>query len=272
MNANDIFALISQDLARGDLAASKEKFFANRTTLYEANPLLTMKTNFELRFIAEEFEEAYQDNEFFQALPYVSQEVEEYLRELPRLIRANELASFQKKPRDEEANLKLLVPSTKSEELLLVVTSLGEGDITPYVPALANLLFAPEVHDDVKSFTLMLLSAKGIDETITLRKRGECFKVNPAKIGQPFGNADYDAMKQRLTKEKDTSLGEIGQQLLDQFALTLYPRRPLLEEGLEATYQGIKELAECYLRPGKEAGRYGQQIEDIISEVPPLEM
>ena len=272
MNANDIFALISQDLARGDLEASRKRFFENRTALYEANPLLTMKTNFELRFIAEEFEEAYTDNEFFQALPYVNQEVEEFLRELPKKIRANELASFQRKPRDIEDNLKLLVPETKSEELLLVVTSLSESDIKPYVKALEDLLFAENVHDDVKSFTLMLLSAKGVDEEITLRKRGECFKVNPARIGQPFGNPDYDEMKARLQKEKDVSMGEIGGHILDQFALTLYPRRPLLEEGLEATYSGIVSLAASYLLPGTEPSRQGQAIEDILSEVPPLEM
>ena len=269
MTAKDTFALISASLSQGDLPGACSRFFANREALYQENPLLTLKTNFELRFISEEFEEAYEDNEFFQALPYVSQEVEEYLRDLPRLIRANELSSFQRKPRSEEATLKLLVPTTKNEELLFLVSSLGKEDIVPYEEALIGLLTS-EIHDDVKTFILMLLVSKNVNKEVTLLKRGETFVLNPSKIGLPFQNASYDAIKKSLQKEIDVGVAEIAGKLLDQIALCLYPHKPVLEQGEEATAMALLDLARHYLNPKSSLGENAQVLEGILASVPPL--
>ena len=269
MDPNDIFGLVSTSLSQGDLEGACSRFFANRDALYEARPLLTLKTNFELRFIAEEFEQAYEDNEYFQSLPYVSQEVEEYLRELPRLIRANELSSFQRKPKSEEAVLKLLQPTTKNEELLFLVSSLGNQDITPYEDALVALLESA-VHDDVKSFILMLLVSKNVDREVTLVKRGETFHLNPRKVGLPFQNADYDRLKEEAKKERDVAVGEIAVKLLDQYALFAYPRRPLLRNDFGFTLAALLQLARSYLDPKSPLGEEGKALSEALSSVEPL--
>ena len=47
MNAKTIFQLIAQKLQQNDLNGAKDLFFASREELYEENPMLTLKTNFE---------------------------------------------------------------------------------------------------------------------------------------------------------------------------------------------------------------------------------
>ena len=271
MNPKDIFVSISRKLADGDLEGAKTEFRENLEALYKENPLLTLKTNFELRFISNEFEQAYQDNEYFQALPYVSQEVEEYLRSLPRLIRANELSAFQRKEKTEEEIEGMLNPSTKNEELLFLVSSLGNKDITPYEDKLIALLDSP-VHDDVKSFTLMLLASKGVNKKVKLTKSGASIELNPSMVGVPFQNADYNTLKANLAGIKDVTVADIARRLLDQWALYCYPLKPLLPEGLEATGEALSQLANYYLDNKSELGKGAKVIDDALRNVPPLEL
>lgn len=271
MTAQDIFATISNNLQQGDLKGASALFFSNRDTLYEANPLLTLRTNFELRFIAEQFDEAYQDNEYFQALPYISQEVEEYLRELPRLIRANELSSFQRKKKSEDDILKLLVPSTKNEELLFLVSSLEKEDIAPYKDALISLLKS-EIHDDVKSFILVLLALKNVDEDVVLRKHGKSLTLKPSHVGFPFQNEDYNALKEALQKEKDVGISQIAIKYLDQLSLYAYPHRPLLDGSRDVTLAALRQLAAHSLDPKIELGQEGQTLAELLGSIPPLSL
>ena len=269
MTPNDIFALIASSLQQGDLPAAKERFFANRDTLYEANPLLTIKTNFELRFISGEFERAYEDNEYFQSLPYISQEVEEYLRQIPRLIRSNELASFARKGKSEDEILTLLEGPTKDEELLFLLSTLEKQDITPYVEALKALL-VKDVHDDVKTFALLLLVAKGIKGEVTFIKGGETLVLDPSRLGLPFQNEDYDELKKEVGQSKDIAIGEIAAKLLDQLALSYYPRRPLLRNDRAFTKAALLSLAAHYLDPKSPLSEEGAVLEETLKANQPL--
>ena len=269
MLPNDIFALVAKALAEGNLKEATTLFRDNLDALYQANPLLTLKTNFELRFIAGEFEQAYEDNEYFQALPYVSQEVEEYLRELPRLIRANELSAFQRKEKKEDDIMELLSPSTKNEELVLLVSQLGKLDIAPYLPKLKALL-SSEVHDDVKGLILMLLVTKRVDEEVDFIKNGEHFHLKPVEIGMPFHNEDFDALKGRFATYKDVSVGEFSLEILQQLAMILYPRRPRLDDDIDLTEMAIKELATYYLDSKAPLGEKAQALKAILEKAKPL--
>ena len=269
MPSNDIFALVAKALAEGKLKEATSLFRENLETLYQENPLLTLKTNFELRFIAGEFEEAYADNEYFQALPYVSQEVEEYLRDLPRLIRANELSAFQRKEKKEEDIMELLSPSTKNEELVLLVSQLGKLDIAPYLPKLIALL-GSDVHDDVKGLILMLLVTKGIDTEVSFVKNGERFRLKPKDIGMPFHNEDFDALKGRFATYKDVSVGEFSLEILQQLAMILYPRRPRLQDDLDLTEKAIRELATHYLDNKAPLGEEAKALQTILGKAKPL--
>ena len=272
MEAKALFNDIALALKEGDLEKAKTLFFSNRETLYESNPLLTLKTNFELRFIAEEFEEAYMDNEYFQSLPYVSQEMEESLRSIPSLIRANELSLFTLKPLKEDEAMAMLngKKKVKNEELLYTLSKIQkEADIKPYEEGIVALLRREDVHDDVKSFGLMLLSQRLYQREVVLNKHGRNLNLKPALIGSPFGNASYNEIRKRLELGKDTSLNEIGIKLLDQFALYRYPEKPLLGT-LEETIDAINEVAKAYLYGDKVTSELGKNLDELLKSQTPL--
>ena len=197
-------------------------FLPLRSAFWEWNPRLCLKANFELRFLLNQFDEAYEDFEYFNNLPYVSQEVEEQLRALPHRIRVTEMSSRPDKPIEEEEGLRILTEESRPEVLLAFLNRLRDADLTPYLEALHGLLTKP-VNDDVKNFALILLSVKKDENEITLKKHGKSYRIIPAKTPIPFATTGYKLLRAELMASKEPSLTEIAGDLLDQYAMTIYP-------------------------------------------------
>ena len=132
-------------LAKGDAKQAFNILNAHRDELYKVNPLKTMKSIFELRFILKEFEEAYDDLEHFENLPYVSQEVEEYLHALPKLIRTEERNSSLSDKYSEEEIIEKLSEKSDDYEIISTLNIIGPWRAKDYVRSLVNLVTAEVV-------------------------------------------------------------------------------------------------------------------------------
>ena len=201
-------------LAKGDAKQAFNILNAHRDELYKVNPLKTMKSIFELRFILKEFEEAYDDLEHFENLPYVSQEVEEYLHALPKLIRT------------EERN------SSDDYEIISTLNIIGPWRAKDYVRSLVALVTGQK-SSLVRTYALMYLIAAKYDKEIALIKNGKTFNIVPARIDPPFTGKEFEDFREKLDETiNDPSVSNVAKKLLNDYIFELFPETlPLEKEG-----------------------------------------
>ena len=275
LHGRDLFLLVSAYLSLNKGKEAMEVLIRHREELFHTEPQLALKANFETRFLLNQYEEAAEDLEVFANYPYVSQAVEETLRELPKTIAAMRYASRPKGPGDLDELLSHLASPSDDLELLSTLNALKKvGDLEDYRGLVEEVLVGP-YHDDVRTYALMLLSAKGSDHPVAFRKRGKDYEVVPSRLGSPYGLPEYRYLREKLQSEKDTALRDVAGELLDLHALICYPER-FLSPGEEDAYaEGLLALAHSYLgieEPKLEgkAAQYRAQIGKDIADNPPL--
>ena len=243
---NALFIELSGLLKEGKGEEAIALLSKNRDLLFKVDPAKTLRANFELRFLLDQFDEAYEDLEYFSNLPYVNQEIEETLRGLPKLIRANELASSKKRNFDEEEAHAALSDGEDPYAVLGILQQLKERDLTPYLEEIRALL-SSSIHDDVKTFALLLLVEKNINDEFLLIKKEKTYRINPSKLGNPFSCKEYLETRKKIVQSKDASLVSVGVQLLDQITISCYPERLFKEGEGEDFLLALIEIAKSYL-------------------------
>ena len=275
LGAKDAFLRVSAFLSLGKGKEALEYLLSERERLFKADPLMCIRVNFELRFLLKEFDLAEEDLDFFQNQPYVSQRVEEALRDLPKAILAARASQKSAKGMDFEEAMETLASPSDDFALLAALGALRkQGELEDY-RGLVEEILASFHHDDVKTYALMLLSAKGSTHKVTLTKGGKSFRLVPAKIGSPFGMAEYKVLRERIEKVGDSSLTQVMGELLDLYALIRYPERFVTAGDLDSFFEGLEGLGRTYL--GQEEGnlsekahRWCLEIKEAIAKNPPL--
>lgn len=274
LTPRELFFRVSALLALGKGEEAMDTLVRHRDELYAEDPLLTLKANFETRFILKQFDQAEQDRIYFESLPYVRQEVEEVLRTLPSTIAATRYATVAPRKDLEELLQNLASPS---DDLMLLSTlnALQKvGELEDYRQLVEELLVGPH-HDDVKTYALMLLSAKGSTQEVTFVKRGKSYRVVPNRLGSPFALPEYREVRKKIESCPDASLLEVAGELLDLYCLILYPERAFLPEEAEDFAAGLFALGREYLGQGAQvvtgkAKEWKDRIGQTIAENPPL--
>lgn len=275
LEGRDLFFLASAYLSLGRGEEALEVILEHRDELYALDPILTMKSDLEIRFLLEQYDEADEDRKYFENLPYVSQEVEEVLRSLPSTIAATRFSAKSPAQKDYEQLLETLASPSDDLMLLSALNGLKKiGELEDYRGLVEEILVGPH-HDDVKTYALMLLSAKGSDHVVKITKGGRAYEVNPARLGTPYGLPEYRYVREKIMGLRDNSLAEVAGELLDLYALQRYPERFLLSGEEDAFLEGLLALARSYLGQNEgELGEAGRRYRDLIgksiAENPPL--
>lgn len=246
---NDLFYRIAALLALNRGKEAMTLCLRYRESLYQANPLLMLKTNFELRFALGEFDEAYADAEIFANYPYVSQEVEEYLRSLSLRIRSAERASLRPAVSSpEEVEAKLLHPKDPYEALSYLA-NFQDADTLCHASTLSKVL-ATSPSNLVKTYALLLLSKAKYGEEVTFSKNGKTYHLIPKDLIPPYEEVAYRQFLSRLDRQlKDPSLSSVAHDLANNYCFELFPEPFLHEKNDETLYLWVFEsLAHDYLR------------------------
>ena len=234
-------------LAKGDAKQAFNILNAHRDELYKVNPLKTMKSIFELRFILKEFEEAYDDLEHFENLPYVSQEVEEYLHALPKLIRTEERNSSLSDKYSEEEIIEKLSEKSDDYEIISTLNIIGPWRAKDYVRSLVNLVTGQK-SSLVRTYALMYLIAAKYDKEITLIKNGKTFNIVPARIDPPFTGKEFEDFREKLDESvNDPSVSNVAKKLLNDYIFELFPETLPLEKEGPVYLLAFSSLAHEYL-------------------------
>ncbi|MBQ7994968.1 MAG: hypothetical protein IJ247_01960 [Bacilli bacterium] len=219
----DLLYRISAYIGKNEPEEALKILISNREKLYAYKPLLTMKTSFELRFILEEWDEAYEDIKFYENQPYVSQEVEEKLRELPSFVRKNE-RNRSKNYRYSEEEMEKIFASDDEYEILSLLAHLSRSSIDEAIPSLKELMISNH-SNMVKTYSLLLLINDKYDEEVTLKKNGKEYHLIPLQILPPY-DVNYMNVRSSFSKfTNDMSLVKIAITLLDEYVLEIFPER-----------------------------------------------
>ena len=215
----------------------------HREELYKLAPKNILEVNFTLRFELGQFDEAFDDIGVFGDYPYISQEVEEELRALPKRVRKAEKDTLKREQKG-VINLSLEQP----EESLLKNLDAIEIDEVPTYRRDLRKVVSSLGKDGARTYALMLLVAAGDKEEIKFLKNGSEFVVVPSDLERPFSGNDHLRFLDMVAEEsKDPSLTNIALTLYSKALVAAYPES-LLEEGKLRDYAlAFIDIAKEYL-------------------------
>lgn len=268
--------LVASYCAKDNYEKALEIILKYRKEMFEENPLLTMKYNFEIRYALKEFDEAYEDLSFYSSLPYVRQEVEEYLRELPKEVRNREKESFISRKMSIEEIGELLEKAKTNEDYLNALSKCRDKDVSPIVDNLEKILVS-SLHKDIRTYALLLLVASKIDKQVKFLYEDEVLLVNPSKLKPPFVDENFKKIEKELSLLNNPSLSEIAMQLLSSYIICLYPKDFAEVFPIEKLSKAFLNLAKDYLRihndeEDKEIKDIEVRIEETLRKNPPLSL
>lgn len=242
------FYEVSALLSLGRLEEASALFFSHRDAFYELFPKKTIECDFELRFLKREFAKAHADIDYFSNKPYVSQEVEEVLRSLPRLVETNiEALSL---PEDAEAKR---LSALSSDDDYAVLAALSAFDPKKGGAALRervrSIVKDGSRSDDLRTYALLFLKAMGDEEPISFEKRGIRHEVVPSFLDDPLTEPSRLKIKELLDEGKDMAVSRLAVSLLEEAVIASYPE-PYPGRGMEKEAARALEKAASALLSG----------------------
>jgi len=242
-----LFIRASAFISLSKLKEAMNIFIKNRQVLFLAKPLRTLKSNFELRFLLKEFDEAYDDLKAFEEFPYVSQAVEEELAALPKRIRIEERNTSLPIGHSEEEIKAMLSLPKDDYELLSALNLIAKNDVSTYYQDLLNILTSNHA-EVIKTYTFLLLVAKNEKRPVTWLRHGQKMTLVPAKCEPPFTSSLFTKMKNKLEEDaNDPSLYLTAMSLLNNLTLELYPESVFQENDFSLVEAVLFSLANEYL-------------------------
>lgn len=243
-----LYCRISAFLNLGKAKEAMDLVEKKREILWNASPLKCLKANFELRFILEEYDEAYADADYFISLPYVSQEVEEVLRSLNKSIRYSERQSSLKKNYSDEEVEKILLEGKDQYEIISLLTSFNDAKAIYYSSKIITMIKTTK-SNIVKTYGLMLLIKAKYPKEIIFDKNGQTYHITPSEELLPYERKETKDLLEMIQKEvKDPSLFNIAKNILNNFMFELFPENILNKGSLNVYCVALVNLSNSYLQ------------------------
>ena len=269
---NYLFYRISAFLAigKGEEALATIK---NNRKILEGDLSLLVKIHIEILCLLNNFDEAYEELKYYENLPYVSQQVEEVLREMPKFIREEEKKSVSSKELSNEELRKRLF-SDDQNVVLPALDMLRDRDINMFLPAVEHVLMDfPK--QSIRSFALLLLVQKGLNREVKFNHIGQTMTVNPSKLEPPFiGNEFNDFLRSLQTELKNPAANENAIQILSSYIIYTYPVK--LEIRYDVLTEALRAIAFEYLQSDEDIalsercvqkGINEQEVKDLIQRI-----
>lgn len=241
---NYLFYRISAFLALGKGERALSTIKHNRKIL-EGDLSLLVKIHIEILCLLNNFDEAYEELRYYENLPYVSQQVEEVLREMPKFIREEEKKSVSSKELSND-ELRKMLNSHDQNVVLPALDLVRDRDINMFMPSIEKILVKfPK--QSIRSFALLLLVQKHINKDVAFDHMGDVIAVNPSSLEPPFIGSEFNDFLRELQKElKDPAASENAIQILSSYIIYTYPIK--LEISYDLLIEALRAIALEYLQ------------------------
>lgn len=216
------FLRVSAYLSLSRLSSASELFFRERDAFFGLFPKKTIEVDFELRFLAKDFSGAYADIAYFNDKPYVSQEVEEVLRSLPRLVSSN-VAALTSEGKSASERFEDL----HSSDDYVVLSALSRLDPKAQDEGLRKLVrsiaMSEERSQDLRTYALLFLKAYGDMEPLAYRRKDLEIEIVPRELPDPTKEEGRLKTLALLEEEKDVGAARLAASLLESAVVASYP-------------------------------------------------
>ena len=266
----DLYYRASALLALNRARESLEILIKNRDALFAFAPLGTMKGTIGARLYLGEYDKAYADLEDFKNRPYVNQECEEYIRDIPGLI-TKAIQDDIRNPRAEDASKSLSAASSDIERLRVLSSLQSQGDLKDKAEEVVALCDDDKAAPDVRTYALFLLVAAKYPGIVTFKRGGKIYQVVPKDLKRPYVDDDFLFLTKAFeTDAENPDAGRIATSLLATLILVSYPEEAFPPEEvrlievaiLKLAYESLREEAD--LKPLYES--YDLRPEDVAEK------
>ena len=246
-NANEptpLFYRISALLAssKGEQALECIK---NKRAILQADLPMLMRVHIEILCLLQRFDEAYEEMKYYSDLPYVSQEVEELLKELPKLIRDEEKKTFSFKNLGKDELIDAL-HAKDMPTVLMALDSVRDRDINVYINEIEYVMVNFE-KQSVRSFALLLLVQKQVNRMLKFNHMGNVIEVNPSLLEPPFVDEKFTTLVKRMDVEfRNPTLSENATRILSAHILYIYPDK--IDLDIDVMSEALFQIANKYLQ------------------------
>ncbi|MCQ2794193.1 MAG: hypothetical protein MJ207_02375 [Bacilli bacterium] len=263
--SNDVDAVtyrLNALIALGRYAEALKLVYEHNDVLYKKDPLKCMEIHFELLLHERKYLEAMDELKRYEDMPYVSQQVEEFLRVIPKKIANYQTMSETKTPfvSQEEAN-EIFTKSQDEAKIIATIYRLKPLDISPYLMSLLILLKRGDVNDDAKTMALLLLISKKVNRDVTINKMKSVYSINPANAVPPYTGESYRQTILYIYDliKKEPAVQEVAINLLNQYIFSIYPID--LYHSIKA-----KDIALAFIVMGKQYLKVDQDVDAFLEE------
>ena len=243
---NYLFYRISAFLATGKADESLKCINENRHIL-ESNLSILIKVHIEILCLLGLFDEAYEEMEYYKNLPYVSQQVEELLRDLPKYIREEERKLSSSKELNDE-KVKEMVRSSQMNDVIIALDIIRDREVKDFLEDLKYLMVNHNLQS-IRSFSLFVLVQKKVKGTFKFKHIDKIIEVDPSSLKEPFADDTFNAVVKKVSVEfNNPPLSENAIQLLSTHVMFIYPET--LPNKVDELVEALFNISSRYLQTG----------------------
>ncbi len=272
-NNDELFILLNAYINE-KLYEDAIKLIENNSQLVKEKPLHIIKLHIELLLSLELFDEASIAYKKYLELPYISQEVEEYLKEIPSLIEERKDVNKNKTYTIDEID-EILTSHYDQGKIMDVLFSLDNYNILKLLTPIEIFLLRKDVHPNLRTYALISLVSNNISSPVQILKDGNKITVVPNKLKPPFCDDNFKKVIKYIESElyKDPSVQQIAFQLLNNYVLDCYPDDVLNDVDLNEFCLALTSLAKDYLSIANDDvtnDQLKQKIKKVLEKTPDL--
>ena len=243
----ELLMRISCLVIQGKIDEALDEIEKNQSLIENEYQLRLMKTHFELLLSKKLFDEARLALKHYENLPYVSQEVEEFMRDMKtRIEDESHPKSHQSFDLDEIYDV--LEKETDSAKISQVLFSLKNYNLNIYIDSLKIFLKREDVNPNFRTYALIVLVDAKFDEEVGFLSRNGLILVNPARITPPFMTPAFNETCKLITEKcnHDVSMIETALHLFNCYVIDTYPE-DIYKDVPELLSSAFIRIAESYL-------------------------
>ena len=236
-----------------------------------------MKIHFELLLSKGLFDDARVALAHYENLPYVSQEVEELLREMKTRI---EEESHPKSPHKFNIDdiYDVLEKEIDSSKISQVLFQLKNYNLNIYIDSLKIFMKRDDVNPNFRTYALILLIDEKYDEEVGFLSRKGLISVIPTKLNPPFMSKSFNETCRLITEKAnhDVSMIETALHLFNCYIIDTYPE-DIYSVGEDKLSLAFIRIAESYLNKlhssnDEEIANLATEIQKIIESTPEIRL
>lgn len=276
-DAKECLMRISCLIMLGKVDQALDEIEKNQSIIEKTFQLRLMKAHFELLLSKKLFDEAHLALKHYENLPYVSQEAEEFMREMKdRIVDESHPKNHKLFELDEIYDI--LEKDTDQSKISQVLFSLKNYNINIYIDSLKIFMLRDDVNPNFRTYALILLIDEKINDEIKFKTRGKTMVVNPSKLEPPFVSKYFSETCEKIVKKcnNDVSLTETALHLFNCYIIDTYPDN-IYEAGSDKLSAAFTIIAREYLNQKtddfttEELG-FAHEIREIIESTPEIRL